>query len=109
MFASGVPTAEKPQARKFYKLAHPKRSAETERTGLNPGDAAGDSSDGSHDGHGGVAKSDAWTNYQTYLRRTSILVPLPPTLYSMFPEWIKHTVLLDWGIYRYDPQADKTD
>lgn len=76
MFGSGLPTAEKPTAKKFYLMAHG-RDAEEEN-------------------------SDAWRNYQRYLRKTSILIPIPPVLYSPLPAFLKQTVLLDFPIYKFD-------
>jgi hypothetical protein len=48
-------------------------------------------------------KGSHWPEYQRYLERTSILIPLPPQLYSKLPTMLKRTVLLEWGIYRFDP------
>jgi hypothetical protein len=80
MFASGVPTAEKPQARKFYLLSHgPNRQEE---------------------------HSKAWTNYRDYLRSTSILIPMPPFLYRHLPVFIKRTLLLDFPMYQFDEKSD---
>jgi hypothetical protein len=80
MFASGLPSAEKPQARKFYMMA-------------NGPDA--------HEGH-----FDAWRHYQEYLRKTSILIPIPPILYKPLPTILKRTVLLDFPIYKFDEAKD---
>lgn len=80
MFASGVPTAEKPQASKFYILANGPNAKEEHAL--------------------------AFTNYQTYLRSTSILIPLPPALYRPLPVWLKRSVLLDFPMYRFDEGTD---
>ena len=50
-----------------------------------------------------------WKGYEAWLERTSILIPLPPALYKGLPTVVKRTVLLEWGIYRFDPEkhADK--
>jgi steroid 5-alpha reductase family enzyme len=80
MFASGLPTAEIPQAKKFYLMSHGPNANE---------DNAG-----------------AWTRYQTYLRRTSILIPFPPAVYEVFPNILKRTVFLDFPIYRFDEKKD---
>ena len=68
LFFSGVPTAEKPQARRVY---------------LN-----GD--------------SNAWAAYRAYLDETSILIPIPPTLYRPLPKVVKRTILLDFPLYQFD-------
>ncbi|KAF9457199.1 DUF1295-domain-containing protein [Collybia nuda] len=75
MFASGLPTAEKPQAKKYYMMA-------------NGPDAQ-------------VEHFNAWRNYQEYLRKTSILVPMPPVLYKSLPGCIKRTILLDFPMYEF--------
>lgn len=72
MFVSGLPTQEKPAARKRYNWA--------EKDG-----------------------GEGFKEYKAYLDRTSILIPFPPSVYSKLPLWIKETVLLDFGIYRFDP------
>jgi len=77
MFGSGIPTAEKPTAKKFYLLSH----------GPNP-------------------QVGAWYNYKTYLQQTSILVPLPPFLYRPIPTFIKKTLLLDFPLYQFDESSD---
>lgn len=59
MFGSGVPTAEKPQAKKFYLMSY----------GIN--------ADDEHE--------NAWKFYKAYLKETSILIPLPPALYRHIP------------------------
>lgn len=80
MFASGVPTAEKPQAKKFYLMTHgPDVRAE---------------------------QSDAWPQYKAYLRRTSILIPIPPIIYAKLPQFIKRTILLDFPMYQFDESKD---
>ncbi|RPD55989.1 DUF1295-domain-containing protein [Lentinus tigrinus ALCF2SS1-6] len=86
LFASGVPTAEKPTAQKFYKMAYPD-----------------DGSDDGHDYHERQPANGAWVNYQTYRAQTSILVPLPPTMYRALPMWIKRTFLLELPMYEWTP------
>jgi hypothetical protein len=44
-----------------------------------------------------------WEGYQRYLKRTSILVPLPPQLYERLPVIIKRTILLEFPMYVFDP------
>ncbi|KAK1229620.1 hypothetical protein PQX77_007313 [Marasmius sp. AFHP31] len=78
MFASGMPTAEKPQARKFFLMSHGPDSN----------------------------NSSAWSNYKEYLRSTSILIPIPPQVYRPLPAVVKRTLLLDLPIYRFDEEKD---
>jgi len=80
MFGSGVPTAEKPQARKFYLMSY----------GVN-----------AKDEHANV-----WRQYKEYLKKTSILIPLPPALYLRLPGIIKNTLLLDFAVYHFDEEKD---
>uniref|UniRef100_A0A8H7XSA8 Uncharacterized protein n=1 Tax=Psilocybe cubensis TaxID=181762 RepID=A0A8H7XSA8_PSICU len=85
MFGSGIPTAEKPTAKKFYLLSHGPSESTTSST---------------------ASDSHIWANYKAYLRQTSILIPLPPFLYRPLPSFIKQTVLLDFPIYRFDESSD---
>lgn len=48
-------------------------------------------------------KDNNWEEYSRYLRRTSILLPLPPQLYEKLPVIIKRTILLEFPIYVFDP------
>ncbi|KAF8131827.1 DUF1295-domain-containing protein [Boletus edulis] len=98
LFASGIPPAEKAQAKKFYTLgAEEARDVHApdlpSGTEAEPGTAAVvDTSTG--------ACTTAWDRYQSYLTSTSILFPIPPTLYRPLPTIIKSTVLLDFPMYR---------
>lgn len=80
MFASGVPTAEKPQAKKFYLMSHGPEAREEH--------------------------ASAWRQYKAYLNDTSILVPLPPAIYRHIPTFLKETLLLDFPMYRFDEVND---
>lgn len=44
-----------------------------------------------------------WDEYGSYLYRTSILIPLPPTLYSRVPKFLKRTLLFEFPIYVFTP------
>ncbi|KAF7795655.1 hypothetical protein EIP86_006820 [Pleurotus ostreatoroseus] len=79
LFASGVPTTEKPTARKFFLMSHGPEDPEY---------------------------PDAWSDYKEYLNSTSLLFPLPPAIYRPLPKWIKRTALLDLSIYRFDEGTD---
>ncbi|KAL0579279.1 hypothetical protein V5O48_002733 [Marasmius crinis-equi] len=78
MFGSGMPTAEKSTARKYYLMSH------------------GDN----------VRDENAWKNYKHYLKSTSILIPIPPALYRPLPEFIKRSILLDFPFYQFDEGKD---
>lgn len=43
---------------------------------------------------------------QAYLRRTSILFPIPPAIYRRIPEVVKRTVLLDLPMFQFDEHKD---
>ncbi|KAJ7126622.1 hypothetical protein C8R43DRAFT_1028640 [Mycena crocata] len=80
MFGSGVPTSAKPQAKRFYLKSH-----------------------------GPTATADdlgIWEQYKAYLRRTSILIPIPQVLYKNLPAIAKKTVLLDFPMYQFDELKD---
>ncbi|KAJ7070640.1 DUF1295-domain-containing protein [Mycena amicta] len=80
MFGSGMPGSAKPQAQRFYLKSH--------GPGARPEDAI------------------IWAQYKEYLRRTSILVPLPPVIYGPLPKIIKQTFLLDFPMYHFDEEKD---
>lgn len=80
MFASGVPTAEKPTAKKYFLLANGADAKEEHRS--------------------------AWSKYKEYLRSTSVLIPLPPTLYRPLPQFIKSTLLFDFPMYHFDESTN---
>lgn len=82
LFASGVPTAEKPTAKKFYLQSY----------SHNP--------DRESDG------GSTWRHYKDYLSSTSLLIPIPPSIYRPLPKWVKTWVLLDLPIYRFDENKD---
>lgn len=48
-------------------------------------------------------KGIRWTEYERYLRRTSILIPFPPQLYEKLPVVLKRTVFLEFPMYVFDP------
>ena len=80
MFASGVPTAEKPTAKKYYILSN--------------GPDAKDEYRG------------AWGKYKQYLQSTSILIPIPPALYRPMPAILKRTIFFDFPMYQFDEHTD---
>ncbi|ORX34414.1 hypothetical protein BD324DRAFT_635770 [Kockovaella imperatae] len=83
MFLSGLPTAEKPAAKKYYLHSH-------ELT----------------DGHVQV-KSDSWDKYKHYLSKTSILFPVPPKLYRPLPEFVKRYIFLDLPMYKFNEREGR--
>ena len=80
MFASGVPTAEKPQAKKYFLLTHGAQSR--------------------------GEQSSAWDNYKKYLHETSILIPIPPAIYRPLPQFVKTWFLFDLPQYQFREETD---
>lgn len=42
-------------------------------------------------------------DYLEYKRRTSVLIPVPPSIYRRIPQVVKKTVLLEFDMYRQNP------
>jgi len=80
MFASGIPTGEKPQAKKYFLLTH--------------------------GAHSQGEQSDAWNNYKQYLKETSVLIPIPPAIYRPLPQFVKTWLLFDLPQYRFREETD---
>ncbi|CAD6982895.1 unnamed protein product [Tilletia controversa] len=90
MFLSGIPTAEKPTQQRAFLASHGPDAEDAEP--LQP----------YHD----QRESDSWTRYRAFRERTSLLIPIPPAIYRHIPQVVKRTVLLDWGMYRFDEAKD---
>lgn len=80
MFGSGVPSAEKPQAKKFFLMRYGKNAK--------------------------LENARVWSNYKEYLRKTSILIPVPPMIYKPLPQFLKKTLFLDFPMYHFDEGKD---
>lgn len=80
IFASGIPTAEKPQAKRIFVIAHKDGASEDERKG--------------------------WEAYKEYLRSTSILIPIPRIIYRPLPAFVKRWVLFDLPMFHFDESRD---
>ncbi|OCF37508.1 hypothetical protein I316_00633 [Kwoniella heveanensis BCC8398] len=95
LFLSGIPTAEKPTAKKYFLMSHPTSSS---------------TSDGGNGGNSSFShpepSNEIWSEYKQYLKRTSILFPVPPSLYAPLPEAVKRTVLLDLPMFKFDENKD---
>lgn len=48
-------------------------------------------------------KGTGWPAYQKYLHDTSILIPMPPAIWSRLPVIVKRTVGLEFPMYVFDP------
>ncbi|KAE8232771.1 hypothetical protein CF326_g2197 [Tilletia indica] len=90
MFLSGIPTAEKPTQQRAFLASHGPDAEDEEP--LQP----------YHD----QRESDPWTRYKSFRERTSLLIPIPPSIYRHIPQVVKRTILLDWGMYRFDEAKD---
>ncbi|KAL6299945.1 DUF1295-domain-containing protein [Sparassis latifolia] len=107
LFASGLPTAEKPQARKFYLLSHPLPGSEEDHSSATRRTVESNiEDDSSTTPVARLAETSAWENYQAYRAQTSILLPLPPALYRHLPRFVKQTILCDWPMYEFKPERD---
>ncbi|KAI8456286.1 hypothetical protein BY996DRAFT_6430816 [Phakopsora pachyrhizi] len=114
LFLSGLPTAEKPvQESIFIKSYKAKRSnSQDQQNGqgqpsnqsVNPQFGENAKND---DGGEGKAEGQVWKDYKDYLDQTSILLPIPQSIYRKIPTSIKSTVLLDWPIYRFDENSER--
>ena len=51
-----------------------------------------------------------WEGYKRWLDRTSILIPLPPAIWSRLPVFVKRTIGIEWPQFVFDPEkhADKS-
>lgn len=80
MFASGIPTGEKPVAERYFLMSNGPNAQE--------------------------GQEGAWDRYKKYLNETSILIPLPPAMYRPLPTIVKRTLLLDFEIYQFREDRD---
>ena len=48
-------------------------------------------------------KGTGWPEYEKYLHDTSILIPMPPAVWSRLPVVVKRTVGLEFPMYVFDP------
>jgi hypothetical protein len=48
-------------------------------------------------------KGNSWLEYEKYLHDTSILIPMPPAVWSRLPVIVKRTIGLEFPIYVFDP------
>lgn len=46
---------------------------------------------------------ESWLRYKHWLDTTSILIPMPPAVWSNLPVWVKRTVGCEWPMYVFDP------
>jgi hypothetical protein len=53
--------------------------------------------------------SQNWEGYRDYLRRTSILFPIPPAIYTPMPTFLKRTVFLEFPMYVFHPSKEDED
>jgi hypothetical protein len=54
-------------------------------------------------------KSLNWDAYREYLRRTSIIYPIPPIVYAPMPTFLKRTLFLEFPMYVFTPMEDGSD
>lgn len=51
-------------------------------------------------------KNQNWEAYSEYLRRTSILYPIPPAMYAPMPTFLKRTIFLELPLYVFKPSEE---
>lgn len=51
-------------------------------------------------------KNQNWEAYSEFLRRTSILYPIPPPIYAPLPTFLKRTLFLELPIYVFKPSEE---
>ncbi|KAG0144337.1 hypothetical protein CROQUDRAFT_716696 [Cronartium quercuum f. sp. fusiforme G11] len=93
MFISGLPTAERPVQQKIFIESHKHKQGSTEP---NKSSDLNDPTNNQVD----------WQDFQAYLNQTSILIPIPNLIYTHLPNWLKHSILLDWPIYRFNEKVE---
>ena len=84
LFVSGLPLQERPGAEKRWKRSV--QGGESEEEG----------------GDGGKE----WRAYETYLKNTSILIPMPQAVWSRLPVSVKRTVGCEWPMYVFTPPKE---
>lgn len=93
IFASGIPTAEKPTAKRFFLFTYgPSSPAVQRRQDVSSEEVEG--------------YRQAWPRYKQYVNETSLLVPMPRRVYSAMPVWVKRWVLLDFPWFGFDERAE---
>jgi hypothetical protein len=51
-------------------------------------------------------KARNWEGYQEYLRRTSILFLIPPSIYAPMPTFLKRTLFLEFPMFVFKPSEE---
>lgn len=51
-------------------------------------------------------KNQNWQAYSEYLRRTSILYPIPPAIYAPMPTFLKRIIFLELPLYVFKPSEE---
>ena len=96
MFLSGLPGAEKPSAKRAFLISHPPKK---QPSSALSGHLSSFTPSQLH------SENDTYARYKEYRERTSIIVPLPPSVYRPLPQFIK-TLLGDYKMYRFDEETD---
>ncbi|PWN50925.1 DUF1295-domain-containing protein [Violaceomyces palustris] len=86
LLLSGVPLAEKPTQERYFLMSESGQTLEPYRPNQ--------------------LETDPWKRMKTFRESTSLLVPLPNSIYRPIPGWIKRSLLLDFPFYNFDETKD---
>lgn len=107
IFVSGLPTAERPVQQSVYLKSHQskvKLTANPSNVSLNQPKSTDPTT--SRQPESSSNNQTSWNEFKTYLDNTSILIPIPSSVYGKLPRWIKVWVLFDWPIYRFNEEKE---
>lgn len=90
LFLSGIPLAEKPTQQKYFLMSH---APDAGSTRLEPFGRD-------------QTQPDPWERMKAFRDRTSLLLPLPPSVYKRMPRVLKQTLLFDLPFYNFDEAKD---
>lgn len=82
---SGLPLTQKPTGKKFYLMSN----------GVDADQRANEDPE----------SKTTWSRYKEYVKKTSVLIPLPNFIYKRFPEVLRW-VFFDFPFYRFDENND---
>ncbi|EGG03138.1 uncharacterized protein MELLADRAFT_90445 [Melampsora larici-populina 98AG31] len=107
MFVSGLPTAERPVQEKVYIKSYQNQINSTEN---HPSNVSLNQPKSNHlTSTSNQDQDHSWDQFKEYLDSTSILFPIPNSVYVRLPRFVKVWVLFDWPIYRFNEAREGQD